>query len=48
MNNHYKAKAVKNALMLIKLLRKEIKAGEIKEKEKEEKKEFDSSNPSEN
>jgi len=35
MNNHYKAKAVKNALMLIKLLREEIKAGEIKELDKE-------------
>jgi uncharacterized protein YecE (DUF72 family) len=35
MNNHYKGKAVKNALMLIKLLKEEIKAGEIKEAEKE-------------
>jgi len=35
MNNHYKGKAVKNALMLIKLLKKEIKAGEIKEKKEE-------------
>jgi uncharacterized protein YecE (DUF72 family) len=39
MNNHYKGKAVKNALMLIKLLKEEIKAGEIKEKEKEQEKE---------
>lgn len=39
MNNHYKGKAVKNALMLIKLLKQEIKTGEIKEKEKEQKKE---------
>jgi len=36
MNNHYKAKAVKNALMLIKLLEEEIKTGEIKEKGEEE------------
>ncbi|MBA7551010.1 hypothetical protein ES705_43543 [subsurface metagenome] len=35
MNNHYKGKAVKNALMLIKLLKEEIKTGEIKEKEQE-------------
>jgi uncharacterized protein YecE (DUF72 family) len=35
MNNHYKGKAVKNALMLIKLLREEIKAEEIKEAEEE-------------
>jgi uncharacterized protein YecE (DUF72 family) len=39
MNNHYKGKAVKNALMLVKLLKEEIKAGEIKEKEKEQEKE---------
>lgn len=39
MNNHYKGKAVKNALMLIKLLKEEIKAGEIKEAEKEQEKE---------
>jgi len=39
MNNHYKGKAVKNALMLIKLLKEEIKAGKIKEKEEEQKKE---------
>ena len=36
MNNHYRAKAVKNALMLIKLLKEEIKTGEIKEKGEEE------------
>jgi uncharacterized protein YecE (DUF72 family) len=35
MNNHYKGKAVKNALMLIKLLKEEIKAGETKGKEQE-------------
>ncbi len=33
MNNHYQAKAVKNALMLIKLLREELKIRKIKEKE---------------
>lgn len=38
MNNHYKGKAVKNALMLIKLLKEEIKTGEIKETEKEKEK----------
>jgi len=35
MNNHYKGKAVKNALMLIKLLKEEIKTGGIKEQEQE-------------
>ncbi|HDP37177.1 MAG TPA: DUF72 domain-containing protein, partial [Candidatus Atribacteria bacterium] len=35
----YKGKAVKNALMLIKLLKEEIKAGGIKEKDKEREKE---------
>jgi uncharacterized protein YecE (DUF72 family) len=39
MNNHYKGKAVKNALMLIKLLKEEIKTEEIKEEEKEQEKE---------
>jgi uncharacterized protein YecE (DUF72 family) len=36
MNNHYKGKAVKNALMLIKLLKEEIKTGEIEKAEKED------------
>jgi uncharacterized protein YecE (DUF72 family) len=39
MNNHYKGKAVKNALMLIKLLKEEIKTEEIKEAEKKQEKE---------
>ena len=36
MNNHYKGKAAKNALMLIRLLKEEIKTGEIKEEEKKQ------------